>query len=280
MLKSTIFLEMNEYLRTLQKKNNMVDVKAKKHLGQHFLTNEDVAMKIVDSLPKDTTSALEIGAGMGVLTKYLTKIPNLNLKVVEIDDESVTYLIKNKILDKDQIYNGDFLRIAPTTYFESTFSIIGNFPYNISTQILFKVLEHKNQIPCVVGMFQKEVAQRVASGPGNRDYGIISVLLQAFYDIEYLFTVQEHDFNPPPRVKSGVIRLTRNTVEKLDCDEKAFIRVVKLAFNQRRKMLRNSLRSVLTEELLPLEIFNKRPEQLNVQEFIELTNMISNLPGF
>jgi len=252
----------------------MIDVKAKKHLGQHFLTNEDVAVKITESLPEDTSSVLEIGAGMGVLTKYLVRKQGIDLKVVEIDDESVAYLLKHNILTKDQIFNGDFLRIAPSTYFEGRFSVIGNFPYNISTQILFKVLDHKDQIPCVVGMFQKEVAQRVASGPGNRDYGIISVLLQAFYDIEYLFTVQEHDFNPPPKVKSGVIRLTRNGVDKLNCDEKAFIRVVKLAFNQRRKMLRNSLRSVLTEELLPLEIFNKRPEQLGVQEFISLTNMI------
>jgi 16S rRNA (adenine1518-N6/adenine1519-N6)-dimethyltransferase len=253
---------------------DMADVKAKKHLGQHFLTNEDVALKIVESLPCETTSALEIGAGMGVLTKYLVKIPSLNLKVVEIDDESVAYLLQYKILSKEQIFNGDFLRISPNTYFDGSFSVIGNFPYNISTQILFKVLEHKEQIPCVVGMFQKEVAMRIASGPGNKDYGIISVLLQAYYDIEYLFTVQEHDFNPPPRVKSGVIRLKRNAVQKLDCDEKAFVRVVKLAFNQRRKMLRNSLRSVLSEEMLPLEIFNKRPEQLGVQEFIALTNMI------
>ena len=254
----------------------MNDVKAKKHLGQHFLTNEDVAKKIIDSLPIETVSVLEIGAGMGVLTKYLAKNENYSLKVVEIDDESVQYLIKNNILRKEQIYNGDFLHISPKTYFEDSFSVIGNFPYNISTQILFKVLDHKDQIPCVVGMFQKEVAQRVASGPGNRDYGIISVLLQAYYDIEYLFTVSEIDFNPPPKVKSGVIRLQRNTVKKLDCDEKAFIRVVKLAFNQRRKMLRNSLRSVLSEELLPLAIFNKRPEQLGVQEFIDLTKMIGD----
>ena len=254
----------------------MVDVKAKKHLGQHFLTNEDVAIKIVESLPTETTAALEIGAGMGVLTKYLAKIPTLNLKVVEIDTESVAYLLQHKILQKDQIFSGDFLRIPPSTYFEGAFSVIGNFPYNISTQILFKVLDHKDQIPCVVGMFQKEVAQRVASGPGNRDYGIISVLLQAFYDIEYLFTVQEHDFNPPPRVKSGVIRLKRNTVQQLDCDEKAFIRVVKLAFNQRRKTLRNSLRSVMPQQFLPMEILNKRPEQLDVQAFIELTNIIEN----
>jgi len=254
----------------------MVDVKAKKHLGQHFLTNEDVAIKIVESLPVETSAVLEIGAGMGVLTKYLTKNQKLDLKVVEIDDESVAYLIQNKILQKEQIFNGDFLRISPSTYFEGVFTIIGNFPYNISTQILFKVLEHKDQIPCVVGMFQKEVAQRIASGPGNRDYGIISVLLQAYFDIEYLFTVQEHDFNPPPRVKSGVIRLVRNNVQKLECDEKAFVRVVKLAFNQRRKMMRNSLRSVLSEELLPLEIFNKRPEQLGVSEFIELTKMIGD----
>jgi len=252
----------------------MADVKAKKYLGQHFLTNEDVAIKIVESLPVKTIAALEIGAGMGVLTKYLVKIPTLNLKVVEIDEESVSYLIKNKILNKEQIFSGDFLKISPSTYFDSDFSIIGNFPYNISTQILFRVLDYKDQIPCVVGMFQKEVAQRIASGPGNKDYGIISVLLQAFYDIEYLFTVQEYDFNPPPKVKSGVIRLIRNGVQELDCDEKAFVRVVKLAFNQRRKTLRNSLRSVMPQKLLQMDVLNKRPEQLDVKTFVELTNLI------
>ena len=256
---------------------NMSDVKAKKHLGQHFLTNEDVAFNIVESLPSETTAVLEIGAGMGVLTKYLVKNPKLNLKVVEIDDESVAYLLKNNILVKDQIFNGDFLKISPSTYFEGQFTIIGNFPYNISTQILFKVLDHKDQIPCVVGMFQKEVAQRIASGPGNRDYGIISVLLQAFFDIEYLFTVQEHDFNPPPKVKSGVIRLIRNSVQKLDCDEKAFVRTVKLAFNQRRKTLRNSLRSVMPQEHLSMEILNLRPEQLDVKAFVDLTNIIQGV---
>lgn len=255
----------------------MSDVKAKKHLGQHFLTNEDVAFNIVESLPTETTAVLEIGAGMGVLTKYLVKNPTLDLKVVEIDDESVAYLIKNNILVAEQIFNGDFLKISPSTYFEGQFSIIGNFPYNISTQILFKVLDHKDQIPCVVGMFQKEVAQRIASGPGNRDYGIISVLLQAYFDIEYLFTVQEHDFNPPPRVKSGVIRLIRNSVQKLDCDEKAFVRTVKLAFNQRRKTLRNSLRSVMPQEHLAMEILNLRPEQLDVKAFVGLTNIIQGV---
>ncbi len=256
----------------------MTYVKAKKHLGQHFLNNEDVAQKIVESLPACYSNVLEIGPGMGVLTKYLTTQTNRNLRVVEIDDESVDYLLRTGLLQSEQIFQGDFLHIKTEQFFSDSFAIIGNFPYNISSQILFRVLDNKEQVPCVVGMFQKEVAQRVASGPGNKDYGVISVLLQAFYDIEYLFTVPEHDFIPPPKVKSGVIRLTRNAVKTLPCDENAFVKTVKLAFNQRRKTLRNSLRSVLHESLLPMELFNLRPEQLSVTQFIELTNMIQENP--
>ena len=250
-------------------------VKAKKHLGQHFLTNESVALNITESLPLTSENVLEIGPGMGVLTKYLSKKEIINLKVIEIDEESVIYLVKNKILESKQIFMGDFLRLPLSSYFDSNFNIIGNFPYNISTQILFKVLENRDLVTCVVGMFQKEVAQRVASGPGNKDYGIISVLLQAYYDIEYLFTVQEYDFSPPPKVKSGVIRLVRNKVQNLDCDEKLFVSVVKQAFNQRRKTLRNSLKSILPETLMNLEILQKRPEQLSVDSFIDLTNLIA-----
>lgn len=251
-------------------------VKPKKQLGQHFLTNEVVAQQIVDSLPVQTSAVLEIGPGMGVLTKYLAQNTSFQFKAVEVDADSVLYLLDNKILNQGQLFQGDFLNMRLTTVFDKPFNVIGNFPYNISTQILFKVLEHKDMVPCVVGMFQKEVAERVASGPGNRDYGIISVLLQAFYTIEYLFTVHERDFNPPPKVKSGVIRLIRNNVEKLDCDEKRFTQVVKLAFNQRRKMLRNSLRSVMTDEQLEHPIFQKRPEQLSVAEFVMLTNWVKS----
>jgi len=252
-----------------------VYVKPKKSLGQHFLKNETVAKQIAESLPiVDTHNVLEIGPGMGMLTKYLAKQPAINLKVVEIDFESVAYLIDNKIVDTDQIVTGDFLTLPITRYFDSSFSVIGNFPYNISTEILFKVLDNKNTIPFLVGMFQREVAQRIASGPGNKNYGITSVLLQAYYSIDYLFTVEENDFYPPPKVKSGVIIMKRNEIATLDCDEKLFVRVVKQSFNQRRKTLRNSLRSMLAEAIIEKEIFNLRPEQLSVQRFVELTNMI------
>lgn len=255
-------------------------VSPKKHLGQHFLRDENIAKKIVSSLSKKNYSLIiEVGAGTGVLTKYLLQEKSFDTYVVEIDRESIRFLKKNfpqlegKIINKDILdFDSSFL---PSTVNHQPFAVIGNFPYNISSQILFKVLEYRNQIPEVVGMFQKEVAERIASPPGNKTYGILSVLMQAFYEIEYLFTVHENVFYPPPKVKSGVIRLTRNSAEKLNCDEKLFFTVVKTAFNQRRKTLRNAL-SKFGIKNLPAEILNKRAEQLSVNDFVNLTQEISS----
>ncbi|MGQ1785946.1 MULTISPECIES: 16S rRNA (adenine(1518)-N(6)/adenine(1519)-N(6))-dimethyltransferase RsmA [unclassified Saccharicrinis] len=254
----------------------MKKVKAKKHLGQHFLTDESIAKKIADSLINHRTNVLEIGPGMGVLTKHLIPQQGINLKVVEVDSESVSFLEKNYPELRDKIIAGDFLKMDLKEITSEPLSIIGNFPYNISSQIFFKVLDFKEQIPEVVGMLQKEVAERLAAPPGSRTYGILSVFLQAYYTVEYLFTVPEHVFDPPPKVKSGVIRLVRNQTQKLDCDEKLFFRVVKTGFNQRRKTLSNSLKSIqFNREKVPeMEIFSKRPEQLGVQEFVELTKFI------
>ena len=253
----------------------MTEVKAKKFLGQHFLTDETIARRIVDSLSGLTSNVIEIGPGMGVLTKYLIDRPELNFHVVEIDRESVAYLHDHyPTLD---VIEGDFLKLNLTTLFHDTFAVIGNFPYNISSQILFRVFECRNEAVEVVGMFQKEVAERVAAGPGSKVYGILSVLLSAFYDIEYLFTVHEHVFNPPPKVKSAVIRLKRNRVTSLECDEKLFVRVVKAGFNQRRKTLRNALRSAdLPIEAVDDQVLGKRAEQLSVAEFIALTKTIQS----
>ena len=253
----------------------MTEVKAKKFLGQHFLTDETIARRIVDSLSGRTSNVIEIGPGMGVLTKYLIDKPELNFHVVEIDRESVAYLHDHyPTLD---VIEGDFLKLDLTTLFHDTFAVIGNFPYNISSQILFRVFECRNEAVEVVGMFQKEVAERVAAGPGSKVYGILSVLLSAFYDIEYLFTVHEHVFNPPPKVKSAVIRLKRNRVTSLECDEKLFVRVVKAGFNQRRKTLRNALRSAdLPIEAVDDQVLGKRAEQLSVAEFIALTKTIQS----
>ena len=253
----------------------MTEVKAKKFLGQHFLTDETIARRIVDSLSGRTGNVIEIGPGMGVLTKYLIDKPELNFHVVEIDRESVAYLHDHyPTLD---VIEGDFLKLNLTTLFHDTFAVIGNFPYNISSQILFRVFECRNEAVEVVGMFQKEVAERVAAGPGSKVYGILSVLLSAFYDIEYLFTVHEHVFNPPPKVKSAVIRLKCNRVTSLECDEKLFVRVVKAGFNQRRKTLRNALRSAdLPIEAVDDQVLGKRAEQLSVAEFIALTKTIQS----
>lgn len=249
-------------------------IKPKKSLGQHFLNDQNIARKIVDSLGTDTPDVLEIGPGMGVLTQYLLKRSELNLRVIEIDRESVAYLHQN-FPELEHIWSDDFLKVDLSSRFDGAFSIIGNFPYNISSQIFFRVLEMRNQIPEVVGMLQKEVAERIASKHGNKSYGILSVLLQAFYDIEYLFTVPEHVFVPPPKVKSAVIRIKRNHRDTLPCSEKFFVEVVKAAFNLRRKMLRNSLKLISTE--LPERYADKRPEQLSVKDFIELTTEIENL---
>ena len=214
---------------------------------------------------------------MGVLTKFITERKDLKLTVIDIDTESIEYLKQEHWINNDQLIEGDFLSIdLKTIYGDQPFGILGNFPYNISTQILFKALEYKDQCLEVVGMFQKEVAERIASKEGSKVYGITSILLQAFFDIDYLFTVHEDVFNPPPKVKSAVIRLKRNSVKKLPCDEKLFKQLVKVSFNQRRKTMRNSLKQYLTDELKAMELFNKRPEQLSVQQFIELTNLIES----
>jgi 16S rRNA (adenine1518-N6/adenine1519-N6)-dimethyltransferase len=249
-------------------------VRAKKHLGQHFLMDDNIAGKIVASL-KGATNVLEIGPGTGILTKHLIEIPEINLKLIEIDRESVEYLLKHYADLNGKIISADFLHYDLKSLFDNNISIIGNFPYNISTQILFKVLDYREMVIEVVGMFQKEVAVRIASGPGTKEYGILSVLLKAFYNIEYLFTVNENVFNPPPKVKSAVIRISRSEINKLDCDEKLFFTVVKTAFNQRRKTLRNALSSLkfnANEKLAYL--FTKRAEQLSVEEFIFITQHV------
>ncbi len=259
----------------------MTIVRAKKNLGQHFLKDKDIAQKIVDSLQaSNVNKVLEIGPGMGVLTEFLLKNKSFETSVVEIDRESVDYLNEHFPELKERIISADFLRMRIDQIFEGPFAIIGNFPYNISSQIFFRVLEYHNQIPEIVGMLQKEVAERLAAGPGSKTYGILSVFLQAYYNIEYLFTVDQDKFNPPPKVKGGVIRLTRNNAEHLDCDEKLFKSVVKMAFNQRRKTMRNSLKTkIVSEELKANPIFDKRPEQLGVAEFVMVTRLIAEQPG-
>ena len=248
-------------------------VRPKKALGQHFLVDLNIARKIVDSLSTDHDVVIEVGAGMGVLTQYLIENQLDKLQVVEIDKESVEFLKKKFPELEGHLTLGDFLK-CDLLSFQPDVAVIGNFPYNISSQIFFQILKYRNNVSECVGMIQKEVAERLAAGPGSKTYGILSVLLQAWYDIEYLFTVNENVFNPPPKVKSAVIRLKRNNVNELDCDEKLFVTVVKQAFNQRRKTLRNSLRSMIPAEIIDNEIFNKRPEQLSVQEFVYLTQSL------
>ena len=254
--------------------NNIDLVRPKKALGQHFLVDLNIARKIVDSLSTDHDSVIEVGAGMGVLTQYLIENQLEKLQVVEIDKESVEFLKKKFPELEGHLIWGDFLK-QDLLSFRPDIAVIGNFPYNISSQIFFQILKYRNNVSECVGMIQKEVAERLAAAPGSKTYGILSVLLQAWYDIEYLFTVNENVFNPPPKVKSAVIRLKRNNVKELDCDEKLFVTVVKQAFNQRRKTLRNSLRSMIPTEIIDNEIFNKRPEQLSVQEFVELTDSLA-----
>lgn len=251
---------------------NKYEVRPKKKLGQHFLTDLNIAQKIVNYLTSPCQSIVEIGPGMGVLTQYLLQLSDKKLFLIELDNASIAYLQHQFPQIKDRLYAADFLKVNLSTIIQEPFSLIGNFPYNISNQILFKVLEYKDQIPEVVGMFQKEVAQRIASNPEKKDYGILSVLLQAYYEIEYLFTVEAHVFNPPPKVKSGVVRLKRNNCKTLACNEQDFKMLVKTAFNQRRKTLRNSLKSlVFNIDFRKNPIFDKRPEQLSVEEFIMLT---------
>lgn len=247
-------------------------VRPKKALGQHFLTDQTVARSIVNAL-EGTGPVLEVGPGMGVLTQYLLERPDTDLKVVEIDTESVQYLLEHFPQLAKGLYEADFLKMPLEKMFAGSFAVIGNFPYNISSQIFFRILDYKAQVPQVVCMIQKEVAERLAAGPGSKTYGILSVLLQAWYDIEYLFTVGEGAFLPPPKVKSAVIRLRRNSRTELGCDEELFKKVVKTTFNQRRKTIHNSIKPLgLTE---PAEFSTLRPEQLSVEDFIRLTKALS-----
>lgn len=248
----------------------MANVRAKKHLGQHFLNDAKIAFNITDLLSDGAQNVVEIGPGMGVLTQFLVK-KDFTTEVVEIDTESVFYLRLNYPQLSDKITEGDFLQLNLKEKYPYSFSLIGNFPYNISSQILFKAFENRDQIPEVIGMFQKEVAERVACKKGKKK-GILSVFLQAFYDIEYCFTVNEDVFTPPPKVKSGVIKLMRNSRKKLPCDEKLFKQIVKTGFNQRRKTLRNALKSFsLENELVAADLLQKRAEELSVEDFITIT---------
>ena len=258
----------------------MDSIKPKKFLGQHFLTDLSVAQRIantVDACPD--IPVLEVGPGMGVLTQYLLEM-GLDLTVVELDQESVDYLEAAFPQLHGRIIGEDFLKMdLKRLYGDQPFCVIGNYPYNISTQIFFKVLDYRDQVACCSGMLQREVAQRIAEPPGSKTYGILSVLLQAWYDIEYLFTVDEHVFNPPPKVKSGVIRLTRNAVTDLGVDERLFKNIVKLSFGQRRKMLRSSLKPIFgaNPSLMEGDVFRQRPEQLSVDDFVALTRLASSM---
>jgi 16S rRNA (adenine1518-N6/adenine1519-N6)-dimethyltransferase len=252
----------------------MERVKPKKGLGQHFLKDRNIARKIADSLSgQGYDSVLEIGPGMGILTQYLLERNFNDFRVVEIDDESVRYL-HNAFPEFKGIISGDFLRMDIRSLFTGKIAIAGNFPYNISSQIFFRVLEYRDMVTEVTGMLQREVAERICAGPGSKTYGILSVLLQAYYDTKYLFTVSENVFSPPPKVKSGVIRLVRNDTDSLSCDEDLFHRVVKACFNQRRKTLRNSVRAAFDLKSEDHPDLHLRPEQLSVDQFISLTNFI------
>lgn len=259
----------------------MRKVRAKKSLGQHFLTDLSIAERIAHTLDDfKHLPVLEVGPGMGVLTQFLLDM-GLDLTVVELDSESVDYLEVAYPQLHGRIIGEDFLKMdLKKLYGDLPFCVIGNYPYNISTQIFFKVLEYRDQVTCCSGMLQREVAQRIAEPPGTKAYGILSVLLQAWYDIEYLFTVDEHVFNPPPKVKSGVIRLVRNDVTDLGVDERMFKRVVKAAFGQRRKMLRSSLKPIFTANpsVMEHDVFRQRPEQLGVEDFIALTRLAMEQP--
>jgi len=257
-----------------------MNVRAKKHLGQHFLIDKNICEKISNQFRKhnNCSRVLEIGPGMGALTEFLVKRDDLEVFVIDVDKESIAYLKSNFTNLNGHIFEGDFLKLNLEELMGvEPFAVVGNFPYNISSQILFKCLEYRDQIPEIMGMFQKEVAERVAEKPGKKSYGIMSVLLQAFYSIEYCFTVDQHVFNPPPKVKSGVIRCVRNSREKLPCDEKLFIQVVKMAFNQRRKTIRNSLKQIISANNFDHPFLNLRPEVLSVEQFIELTQAIEQL---
>ena len=250
-------------------------VRPKKSLGQHFLKDKTIAQRIVDSLTGATANVLEIGPGMGVLTDFLLQKPNLNLYAVEVDRDSIAHLQDKYPQFAPKLIEGDFLELDLNKLFNGeAFSVIGNFPYNISSQIFFKVVDYRDNIPEVVGMVQKEVAERMAAPHGNKTYGILSVLLQRWYTIEYLFTVHENVFAPPPKVKSAVVRLKRNNTKAMDCDEALFVRVVKTTFNQRRKTIRNSLKPLLGNRSFEHEFMSLRPEQLTIEQFAELTRYV------
>lgn len=252
-------------------------VRAKKQLGQHFLRSSDTARNIADCLPDVCPNCLEIGPGMGILTKQLLE-KKINLKVIEIDGESIDFLLANAVIDPSCCIQGDFLKIPMKQFFGGEeFMVMGNFPYNISSQIMFKVVENREFVPALAGMFQREVARRICSPAGSKEYGILSVLVQAFYDTTYHFTVDEYEFNPPPKVKSGVMSMVRKANQTLPCDEKLFFEVVKTSFNQRRKTLNNSLKKMLGDNKLDDSVGQKRPEQLSVEDFIALTNSIASL---
>ena len=258
----------------------MKQVRPKKNLGQHFLTDLSIAKAIADTVDAcPELPVLEVGPGMGVMTQFLVEKPR-PLKVVEIDRESVAWLNEHFPKLRENILGEDFLRMDLQTVFDGQpFVLTGNYPYDISSQIFFKMLDNKELIPCCTGMIQREVAQRMAAEPGSKTYGILSVLIQAWYNVEYLFTVDEHVFNPPPKVKSAVIRMTRNEVSDLGCDERLFKRLVKAVFNQRRKMLRVSLKQMLPADspffTLHSSLLTKRPEQLSIPQFVELTNLVT-----
>ena len=254
-----------------------MEVRAKKALGQHFLTDQSIAMKIVDSLGRsEVRDVLEIGPGMGVLTQYILKRDDIDLKLVELDGESVEYLLTHFPGMQGKLYQADYLRLDIHTLFQDKYRVIGNFPYNISSQIFFKILEDKDRVPEVVCMIQKEVAERIAEKPGSKTYGILSVLLQAWYDIDYIVSVGSGAFCPPPKVQSAVIRLRRNSRSSLGCDEKLFKTVVKTAFNQRRKTLRNALKPLLGDSVDSSNpVFDLRAERLSVEDFVSLTNLLS-----
>lgn len=276
--------------KTYEKKSDLV--RPKKALGQHFLTDLSVAQKIAEALEtgisEEALPTLEIGPGMGVLSQYLLEREDIDLRMIEIDRESVDYLLVHFQKAAGRVIEGDFLKMDLKYFFPGTFAVIGNFPYNISSQIFFRIIDHKDNIPQVVCMIQKEVAERIAEKPGSKTYGILSVLLQAWYDIEYLFTVGEGAFNPPPKVKSAVIRLRRNSRTDLGCDERLFKNIVKTSFNQRRKTLRNSLKPLVMEKaakekwsedqttaFLSDPVFDMRPERLGVEDFVALTLKLS-----
>lgn len=256
----------------------MSTVRAKKHLGQHFLNDKNAAKRIADALDPSLgfTQVLEVGPGMGVLSDFLLEKEEFETFLIDLDDESITYLQDKYPQLGDRLIHGDFLTLDFNQYFGGKMAVIGNYPYNISSQILFKILEERDRVMQMAGMFQKEVAQRCVAQPGTKEYGIISVFLQAYYDVEYLFTVKAGAFNPPPKVLSGVMRMTRNNVTDLGCDEALFWKVVKAGFNQRRKTLRNALSSIITKDKMSNNpLYDLRAERLTVQDFVDLTNDIA-----